>query len=46
MPRTVRIDAEFVGSFEFKRIRETAKAIGAFLDGPYVVDAKRRESSH
>ena len=24
-------------SFEFKRIKETAKAIGAFLDGPYVV---------
>ncbi|HEY7112917.1 MAG TPA: DNA topoisomerase (ATP-hydrolyzing) subunit B [Thermoanaerobaculia bacterium] len=37
VPRKVRIDAEFVGSFEFKRIRETAKAIGAFLDGPYVV---------
>ena len=37
MPRKVRIDADFIGSYEFKRIRETAKAIGAFLDGPYVV---------
>jgi DNA gyrase subunit B len=37
VPRKVRIDSEFIGSFEFKRIRETAKAIGAFLDGPYVV---------
>ena len=34
VPRAVRIDAEFVGSYEIKRIRETAKAIGAFLDGP------------
>src|SRR4029077_7572865 len=31
VPRKVRIDADFIGSFEFKRIRETAKAIGAFL---------------
>jgi len=37
VPRKVRIDTDFIGSFEFKRIRETAKAIGAFLDGPYVV---------
>jgi DNA gyrase subunit B len=37
VPREVRVDAEFVGSFEFRRIRETAKTIGAFLDGPYVV---------
>jgi DNA gyrase subunit B len=37
VPRKVRIDAEFIGSFEFRRIRETAKAIGAFLDGPYAV---------
>ena len=26
-----------------KRIRETAKAIGGFLDGPYVVDERRRD---
>ena len=37
VPREVRVDTEFVGSFEFRRIRETAKTIGAFLDGPYVV---------
>ncbi len=37
VPRTARIDAEFVAGFEYKRIRETAKAIGAFLDGPYAV---------
>ena len=37
MPRTARIDAQFAGGFEMKRIRETAKAIGGFLDGPYVV---------
>ena len=35
--REVRIDADFVGSYEFRRIRETAKVIGAFLDGPYVL---------
>jgi DNA gyrase subunit B len=37
VPRTSRIDAEFVASFEFRRIKETAKAIGSFLDGPYEV---------
>jgi DNA gyrase subunit B len=37
VPRSARIDAEFVASFEFRRIKETAKAIGAFLDGPYEV---------
>ena len=37
MTREVRIDADFVGSYEFRRIRETAKVIGAFLDGPYVL---------
>jgi DNA gyrase subunit B len=37
VPRTARIDAEFVAGFEYKRIRETARAIGAFLDGPYAV---------
>ena len=37
VPRAARIDAEFVASFEFRRIKETAKAIGAFLDGPYEV---------
>jgi DNA gyrase subunit B len=37
VPRTARIDIDFIASFEFRRIRETAKAIGAFLDGPYEV---------
>jgi DNA gyrase subunit B len=37
VPREATIDADFVGSYEFKRIREAAKVIGAFLDGPYVL---------
>ena len=37
VPRSARIDAEFAGSYEIKRIRETVKSIGGFLDGPYVV---------
>ena len=46
VPRSARIDAEFVASFEFRRIKETAKAIGGFLDGPYVVTrAARRPRS-
>jgi DNA gyrase subunit B len=48
VPRSARIDADFVGSFEFKRIRETAKSIGPFLDGPYAVtrndDTERHET--
>jgi len=44
--REVLIDAEFIGSYEFKRIRETAKAIGAFLDGPYVVTKNGDKESH
>ncbi len=35
--RPVTIDAEFVGGYEMKRVREAARSIGAFLDGPYVV---------
>ena len=45
VPRPASIGAEFVASYEMKRIREIAKSIGAFLDGPYVVtrngDAER-----
>jgi DNA gyrase subunit B len=37
VPRAASIDTDFVSTYEVKRIRETAKAIGAFLDGPYVV---------
>jgi DNA gyrase subunit B len=46
VPRAARIDAEFVGGFEMKRIRETAKAIGAFLDGPYVVTRNGETERH
>ncbi len=46
VPRTARIDAEFVLGFEFKRIRETARAIGAFLDGPFVVTRNDETQKH
>ncbi|MEX1244735.1 MAG: DNA topoisomerase (ATP-hydrolyzing) subunit B [Thermoanaerobaculia bacterium] len=46
VPRSARIDAEFVSGFEFKRIRETAKAIGGFLDGPYVVTKNGEVEKH
>jgi DNA gyrase subunit B len=44
--RTARIDADFVAGFEFKRIRETARAIAAFLDGPYVVTRNDETQKH
>jgi DNA gyrase subunit B len=44
--RDVRIDADFVGSYEFRRIRETAKVIGAFLDGPYLLTKNGDKDSH
>jgi DNA gyrase subunit B len=44
--RTVVIDAEFVGSYEMKRVRETARAIGAFLDGPYLVKRNGETERH
>jgi DNA gyrase subunit B len=46
VPREVRIDAEFAGSYEIKRIRETARAIGAFLDGPYVLTKNGEVERH
>jgi DNA gyrase subunit B len=46
VPRAARIDAEFVGGFEMRRIRETAKSIGAFLDGPYVVTRNGETERH
>jgi DNA gyrase subunit B len=46
VPRSARIDADFISSFEFKRIRETAKAIGAFLDGPYIVTRNGDSEKH
>jgi DNA gyrase subunit B len=44
--RTARIDADFVAGFEFKRIREAARAIGAFLDGPYAVTRNGETEKH
>ena len=44
--RTVSIDAEFVGSYEMKRVREAARLIGAFLDGPYVVKRNGETERH
>jgi DNA gyrase subunit B len=46
VPRSARIDSDFVSSYEFKRIKETAKAIGAFLDGPYVVARNGESEKH
>jgi DNA gyrase subunit B len=46
VPRAARIDADFVGSFEMKRIREVARSIGAFLDGPYVVTRNGETERH
>jgi DNA gyrase subunit B len=46
VPHEIRVDTEFVGSYEFKRIRDTAKAIGGFLDGPYVVTKNGDAQSH
>jgi DNA gyrase subunit B len=46
VPREARIDAEFVSTYEFKRIRETTKSIGAFLDGPYVVTRNGDSERH
>ena len=44
--RDVLIDADFIASYEFKRIRETAKVIGAFLDGPFVVTKNGDKERH
>ena len=48
VPRAATIDADFVASYEMKRIRETAKSIAGFLDGPYAVtrngDAERHQT--
>ncbi len=46
VPRSARIDAEFVSSFEFKRIRETARSIGGLLDGPYLVTRNGETEKH
>ncbi len=46
VPRAARIDAEFIGSYEMKRIRDTARSIGGFLDGPYVVTRNGETERH
>ncbi|MGH9367749.1 MAG: DNA topoisomerase (ATP-hydrolyzing) subunit B [Thermoanaerobaculia bacterium] len=46
VPRSARIDADFVGSFEMRRIRELARSIQAFLDGPYVVTRNGESEQH
>jgi DNA gyrase subunit B len=46
VPRDIVIDTDFIGSYEFKRIRETAKSIGGFLDGPYIVTKNGEKDRH
>ena len=46
VPKSARIDADFVGTYEMKRIREAAKSIGAFLDGPYAVTRNGETERH
>ena len=46
VPREACVDTDFVSSYEVKRIRETAKAIGAFLDGPYLVTRNGDSERH
>src|SRR5262249_25453026 len=42
----VRLDAEFVNGFEFKRVREISKSLATFLDGPYVVTRDGEKETH
>jgi DNA gyrase subunit B len=44
--RETRIDADFLGSYEWKRIRECAKTIGGFLEGPYEVQKNGDSETH
>jgi DNA gyrase subunit B len=46
VPHEIRVDTDFVAAYEFRRIRENAKTIGAFLDGPYVVTKNGDKESH
>jgi DNA gyrase subunit B len=46
VPRSARIDADFVSAFEFRRIKETARSIGGFLDGPYAVTRGEETEKH
>jgi DNA gyrase subunit B len=44
--RSASIDAEFISAYEMKRVRELAKSIGGFLDGPYVVTRNGDSERH
>src|SRR5207253_1392876 len=46
VPRATSIDSGFISSYEMKRIRELAKSIGSFLDGPYVVTRNGDSERH
>jgi DNA gyrase subunit B len=46
VPRSARIDSDFIASYEMKRIREAAKSIGGFLDGPYAVTRNGDSERH
>src|SRR6266545_1899559 len=46
VPRSASIDAEFISAYEMKRVRELAKSIGGFLDGPYVVTRNGDSERH
>jgi len=44
--RTSSIDADFISSYEVKRVRELAKSIGGFLDGPFIVTRNGDSERH
>jgi len=46
VPRSARIDSDFIASYEMKKIREAAKSIGGFLDGPYAVTRNGDSERH
>ena len=46
VPKTNRIDSDFAATYEMRRIREAAKTIGAFLDGPYRVTKNGESEQH
>ena len=46
VPRSARIDTDFVSAYEMRRIREIAKSIGPFLDGPYLVTKNGDSARH
>ncbi|HMA18418.1 MAG TPA: toprim domain-containing protein, partial [Thermoanaerobaculia bacterium] len=46
VPRAAAIGAELIGAYEMKRIRELAKSIGGFLDGPYLITRNGDSERH